>query len=1229
MSPHDVLLFGMFVADHCHGDMFAWPIPNLQPAFVPDLPPWGSTIDDMMFKIEDSPLSLVLDFEPVLGQGVGNSRVLGAQQDIVFHRDHDFFYQDVFHTYYVVPEPWQTSGNLGTAKFADFGAIEGIKVQYYLSRPDPGPVVTNYAISAALTASPQLQATTPVLAMMQRAPIVTTVDRDMSARARSVPLARAASAVPAVTTAPAQLIDTATTVAAKATAPSLDTSPISAAPVGQAAYYMYTFYEFYHPYVCGYIGAVYSGGVDALLQPFAEWFWLDYFKAWYKPTQAVKQPYPLAIADFTFGGAYACYNWELFFHIPFLIATKLATNRRFEDAQKWFHYVFNPTDGTAWLPTPMRYWTPLPFAFRSAAEYADQEIGRILDLIDQNSTDPDFVYQVSQWAANPFNPHLIARLRTLAYQKATVTRYLDNLIAWGDQLFQMDTIESINEATQIYLLASEILGPRPVEVPQRAIVPIETYDELEAKILDPLSNVQVQIENLVPPNSLPLPSSNGPPVELPPLFYFCLPANDKLLSYWDMVADRLYKIRHCLNIRGVFQQLPLFEPPIDPALLVQAAAAGVDIGSVLADLNAPPPLYRFSVMLQKAVELCGEVKALGAALLTALEKQDAETLAQMRSGGELAVLTAVRATKALALQEAQSHLTALRASQGVIQTRHDYYAGLLQTPIKAGETAHLAALTLAGILEEVQGGMAGVGAMLAMLPDAKIGTPTTIGATWGGSNVAAAMDKSVQQLGYQAAQAQTVGSAAQTLAGYQRRSEEWQYQVTLANGELAQIAQEIATQQIRIQIAQSELDNQDLQIQNAQSVDTFLRDKFTNADLYDWFVNQISAVYFQGYQQAYDTGKRAESAFRYELGLTESSYVSFGYWDGLKQGLMAGERLMTDLRRLDLDYHEQHRREYEITKHVSLAMLAPDQLLLLRETGACTFDLPEWLYDLDYPGHYMRRIKSVSVTIPAVAGPYTSVNGTLTLVANITRLSADGPYGRKGGPSGADLRFKDNFAAVQSIATSSAQDDSGMFQLDFRDERFLPFEGAGAVSTWQLTLPKTTNAFDFSTITDTILKVQYTARDGGQTLGWLAAQANPKPPSDEIVRMFDAEHDYPNEWYAFSHPTDPNATTFTMALGIGPERFPYLYRNRITGAAHLVLAVKPADDQTPVGSIDVTDPNKVKTTFTLKSATSAIPLPFDEHDLTNASTFGTWTISTQIDPTTIGDMFLFMRYSIT
>jgi hypothetical protein len=66
-----------------------------------------------------------------------------------------------------------------------------------------------------------------------------------------------------------------------------------------------------------------------------------------------------------------------------------------------------------------------------------------------------------------------------------------------------------------------------------------------------------------------------------------------------------------MNIEGQVRQLPLFEPPIDPALLVRARAAGLSIGDVLSDMNVSLPNYRFSVMLQKANEVVGEVRNLG------------------------------------------------------------------------------------------------------------------------------------------------------------------------------------------------------------------------------------------------------------------------------------------------------------------------------------------------------------------------------------------------------------------------------------------------------------------------------------------------------------------------------------------------------------------------------------------------------------------------------------------
>jgi hypothetical protein len=202
---------------------------------------------------------------------------------------------------------------------------------------------------------------------------------------------------------------------------------------------------------------------------------------------------------------------------------------------------------------------------------------------------------VRAWRKNPFKPHLVARLRTTAYQKTVVMKYLDNLIAWGDQLFSRDTIESINEATQLYILAAEILGRRPEQIPQRAVAQVQTYNTLEPH-LDAFSNALVGIESFVPPATGAITSGGAQPLTLPTMLYFCVPKNDKLLAYCDTIADRLFKIRHCMSIEGLVRQLPLFEPPIDPALLVKAAAAGVDIASALSDISAALPHYRFNIM---------------------------------------------------------------------------------------------------------------------------------------------------------------------------------------------------------------------------------------------------------------------------------------------------------------------------------------------------------------------------------------------------------------------------------------------------------------------------------------------------------------------------------------------------------------------------------------------------------------------------------------------------------
>lgn len=163
--------------------------------------------------------------------------------------------------------------------------------------------------------------------------------------------------------------------------------------------------------------------------------------------------------DFTSANAF--YYWEVFFHIPFLIAQALKQEQRFEESLRWYEHVFDPT-----VPqSPLQYWKFLAFVDDSVREKTD-----LRPLEDQLET----------YRNDPFDPHAIAELRPLAYRKAFVMSYVDNLLLWGDMLFRQYTRESLGEATMLYVRAADILGKRPEELGKRRLSQTKTYQQLIA-----------------------------------------------------------------------------------------------------------------------------------------------------------------------------------------------------------------------------------------------------------------------------------------------------------------------------------------------------------------------------------------------------------------------------------------------------------------------------------------------------------------------------------------------------------------------------------------------------------------------------------------------------------------------------------------------------------------------------------------------------------------------------
>ncbi|MBC7814836.1 MAG: hypothetical protein H7175_27005, partial [Burkholderiales bacterium] len=203
--------------------------------------------------------------------------------------------------------------------------------------------------------------------------------------------------------------------------------------------------------------------------------------------------------------------------------------------------------------------------------------------------------------------------------------------------------------------------------------------------------------------------------------------------------------------------------------------------------------------------------------------------------------------------------------------------------------------------------------------------------------------------------------------------------------------------------------------------------------------------------------------------------------------------------------------------------------------------------------HYFRRIKSVSITLPCVVGPYTTIACTLRLLKNSVRIntgngSGDDTYARNTDETGLpldDARFVENNIPVKAIAASSGQNDSGLFELQFRDERYLPFEGAGIISLWSLELfndlpsnnpdfGKPLRQFDYNTVSDAILHVKYTAREdaGGfknRAITHLRRyfDAETTTPS---MRLFSLREEFPAQWHRFLNPADGAGNVFEIDM---------------------------------------------------------------------------------------------------
>lgn len=854
------------------------------------------------------------------------------------------------------------------------------------------------------------------------------------------------------------------------------------------------------------------------------------------------------------------YNWELCIHTVLLAMDRFCATQQFDEALEVARLVFDPTS-EAPLTEQQSCWKFPPFrhvARQTVARKRGNDF-KVSSLV----SDAGFNLAIAERRSHGALVHATARGRPEAYMKWIVIKYAEALISAGDVHFSRGTLESLPLAIQRYIEASHIIGPSPPKVPKLA------RRSAEPRTFATLADEDVKLE-------LGLPFSRALTERKPPrqegevedkdarrelmacylrTTYFCVPLNPRFKELRRKVDERLFNIRNSLDIRGVPVSYALIEPPIDPGALVALSAGGGSMSDSMAflsgDQDGPLPRQRFELLLQRALELCGELRGLGERLLSVVEKKEGETFTLLRARHTSAVHRMTLALKKAAVTEAQANIDSLLINRSTQETQLAYYLDLIgesrskmpsvmerwvdidqdiDKPTKddlrmsSYEKMEMNMADAAGLLNLVAAGIDGLIAPLAAIPDTEANAaPMGVGASvsYGGKNLSMAISAGSTYIKMLGMIASDEGSRASRKAQLTRQLQDRRLQANMRGREIKSIDKQIEIQQMRVNAAVREVELEESEMEEAEQVVVWYSEKYTGARLYGWMEKSLRQLYYQAYTLAYSTARRAETALSFEQGRSLALLRAGGYFANGNDGLLAADHLYMDLKRLEAAHHDTQKHDYEISKTVSLRQIDPLALLTLRLTGSADFSLGENLFDMDFPGHYLRRLRSVAVSIPAVVGPHGGINATLRLMSHRYRVSAScSPADYLAGERNRSA-FRSDHVPLSAVAISSGAHDSGVFELSFTSPRYAPFEGAGAISSWRLELPTAVPRFDYGSVSDVLLHLQYTAVDGGAGLR-NAARESVLQKAKEVDRegreegfwaLWDLKNDFVNEWH--------------------------------------------------------------------------------------------------------------------
>ncbi|MGW0631176.1 Tc toxin subunit A-related protein [Streptomyces sp. NPDC002758] len=821
------------------------------------------------------------------------------------------------------------------------------------------------------------------------------------------------------------------------------------------------------------------------------------------------------------------YLEEAFHDLPIAIALALQDSQDYLHALDWFRLVYDYTQ---------------PFDRRKT------DYGLVLDehgIPERAEADPkDYARQLLTWVADPLDPHSIAAIRPHTYTRGTLQLLIRCLLDYADSEFTRDTSESVERARILYGTARELLD-LPV-LNQRlhgctdviAELPANTADR-SAALLGQLGKA-TQILSEGAATAGPLPHTAMPPAS------FCVGPNPVLSALHLHTELNLFKLHTGRNISGMRRELEAYSAPTDQTSSLPTIGADGQL-PLPANRTAAPTPYRYTTLLQQAQQLARQAQEAEAAMLAAFEKRDAERLNLVRARQDVQVARATVRLQELRVQQANDRVTLAGLQRNQAQAEELHYQELIDAGENEFERTALDLLQQAVIFE---GLAATVSATAAVSAASAGGTPLVV--------LAAALTGSAtaQSLSQIAQQRSTLSSWNSMKADFARARQEWEFRRSIAGYEKRIGEQQVTVETDGVRISEQERTISSLQADNAEAMVEFHLAKFTSAELYDWMSGILERSYRWHLQQATGLAQLAAQQLAFERQEGEPPAIQADYWqapggdafaapteDGEtgpdRRGLTGSARLLQDITRLSQYAFDTDHRKQQLTKTISLAEIAPLELERLRSDGVTTFATPMRLFDADFPGDYLRMIRRVSVSVIASVPPVAGIRATLS-TTGASRIVV--------GPD--VFRMIALRRLPESVSLTAPLNGTGVFTFEPQQQPGMrdPFEELGVDTVWEFRLPRPANPFDYRTLADVQITIDYTALSNADYRTQVVRELD---QSAEGERGFSLRHDMADVWWDLHNPdqTDtPLRVRFTTSRADFPPNLDEL------SIAHVALA---------------------------------------------------------------------------